>query len=82
MSTRVAVPKYSNATRPCKTCKYHNKGKCRLFLDTTDHKVAFAKVIDVRFDEQLCGSYGTFWSPVGDSDSDRISYSDIYDEWR
>lgn len=79
MSSVRNVPKFMNAKRSCNTCKYHDKGLCRLFLYTLGPDVSFAKTIDVRFDEKLCGPEGLFWTSFEDSDSDQIWYSDISD---
>lgn len=45
----------------CSTCKYFQKGHCKLFLDVYDEKLSFAKARDVRSDETLCGTSGLYW---------------------
>ena len=75
------VPKYSNALRPCTTCKYYKKGLCRLFLELNDHRLVLAKAQEVRLDEKLCGPEGIYWVLPSDPDPDQIWYSDIF-EWK
>jgi len=79
MSSVRTFPKSTNALRPCSTCKYHNKGHCKLFFYERGDKVSFSNIHDIRFDEKLCGPEGLFWSPPVDPDPDQIWYSDMFD---
>lgn len=76
MATSRAPPKVSwMGKNECRTCKYYEKGRCRLFIyQFAKNEIIFAPVDVLRADERLCGPKGLFWAS-SDFDSDQIWYS-------
>jgi hypothetical protein len=62
----------------CRTCRYYEKGKCRLFIERVNNQITYAKVEDVRLNKSMCGPSALYWSDVN-SDSDQTWY--LGDPW-
>ena len=62
--------------KECRSCKYYEKGKCRLFVDRiAKNEIVFVDADVLRADENSCGPKGLFWA-ASDFDPDQILYSD------
>ena len=63
----------------CKTCRYYEKKRCRLFLEVESNKKerVFLKVEIARLDENLCGPNAAYWSFNSNPVQDQELYSDI-----
>jgi hypothetical protein len=74
MATVRAYPKMIRPT--CRTCRYYEKGRCRLFVENiSKNEIMYAKIELARLDENLCGPEGMFWASP-DFDTDQMWYSD------
>lgn len=49
----------------CKTCKYFENDKCKLFFhQTQSNEVVYIDAVVSRLDESLCGFYGKYHQPL------------------